>query len=195
MKKQIYPKTTRFSDSFTIITEKLDGSNLWIFRLNWEIMVATRSQILKISEIKKWNYKGLKNWLEENLEKLDLHEGSLIFWEWLGMWHIKYSEVFDKKFYMFAKANIDENFEIKNLNYYEKFFIYPFESQKIPECIWVVPVVAEVDVSVNLDFLNHIYEEYKKEEKRNIEWFIIIERWKISKYVRHKNWKETEHLI
>lgn len=195
MKKQIYPKTKRFNiDSKTVITEKLDGSNLWIFKLNWEIMVATRSQILKISEIKNWNYKWLSDWMNNNLEKLDLHEWSIVFWEWLWMWKISYKDAFDKKFYMFAKANIDENFEISNLNYYSEFFIYSFESKEIPDCIWIVPTVCQIEEKVNLGFLNNLYEKYKTEKNRKVEWFIIIENWIISKYVRYKDWKESEHI-
>jgi hypothetical protein len=41
----------------------------------------------------------------------------------------------DKKFYIFAKANIDERLEAYNIIYYPELFIYPFESQKIPDCI------------------------------------------------------------
>lgn len=195
MKKQIYPKTKRFNiDSKTVITEKLDGSNLWIFKLNWEIMVATRSQILKISEIKNWNYKWLSDWMNNNLEKLDLHEWSIVFWEWLWMWKINYKDVFNKKFYIFAKANIDENFEISNLNYYSEFFIYSFESKEIPDCIWIVPTVCQTEGKVNLGFLNNLYEKYKTEKNRKVEWFIIIENWIIRKYVRYKDWKESEHI-
>ena len=77
--------------------------------------IAQRKNIIRFDEIeqnKKLLYKGLYQWLLENIDDLkDLHNNSVICGEWLGMGCLKYSiDEFDKKWYMFAKANIDDNF-------------------------------------------------------------------------------------
>ena len=121
MKKTLYPKTKRISDEQIIITEKLDGSNLWLFRLNGEILIAQRNHVLKISELNKENaYKWLIWWLEENKDKLDILEWSWLFWELIWMGKIWYWDRFKNRFHIFAKANIyKEEWEImiKKLNY------------------------------------------------------------------------------
>lgn len=60
VKKEIYPKTSRINvnGEKIEITEKLDGSNLVIFKLNDEIYFAQRNTIFKYEE------------LEENKNKL-----------------------------------------------------------------------------------------------------------------------------
>ena len=50
IKKEIYPKTKRVSckGDKVYITEKLDGSNLVIFKKNEELYIAQRKNIFKI---------------------------------------------------------------------------------------------------------------------------------------------------
>ena len=55
IKKEIYPKTQRVicEGAKIQITEKLDGSNLVIFKLEEELYIAQRNTILNINEIEE----------------------------------------------------------------------------------------------------------------------------------------------
>jgi len=188
MQKTLYPKTKRISDSNIIITEKLDGSNLWIFKLNWEIIIAQRNNVLKLSELNsKQCYKWLYQRIHENT--LDIYEWSWVFGERIWMWAIKYN--FDKRFYIFAKARISEDYEVSLIQYEN--LQYAFNDQIIPDCIWLVPVVQEITINPTISYLDTLYDIYKEKVWRNVEWFIINNQWNIIKYVRYKDWKLTEH--
>ena len=201
IKKEIYPKTKRVScvGDKIYITEKLDGSNLVFFKKNDEIYFAQRNNIFKINEMEENKdklYKGLYQWLNDNKVILnDLHEGSAICGEWIGMGCLKYTiDEFDKRWYMFAKANIDDNFNLYNLIYDHELFIYPFQSQNIPKCIGIVPEVTEISVLPNKEYLDSIYEKYCNKVNRNVEGFVINYKNIITKYVRMKNGKLREHF-
>ena len=120
LKKEIYPKTKRVScaGDKVYITEKLDGSNLVFFKKDEELYIAQRKRIFKISELEEVKdilYKGLYQWLLANKNTLsdELYNDSAICGEWLGMGQLKYTiDEFDKKWYMFAKANIDDEFNL-----------------------------------------------------------------------------------
>lgn len=202
IKKEIYPKTKRVSckGDKVYITEKLDGSNLVIFKKNEELYIAQRKNIFKIDELEEVKtilYKGLYQWLVDNKEVLitELHDNSAICGEWLGMGCLKYTiDEFDKKWYMFAKANVDDDFNLYNLNYDHSLFIYPFISQKIPKFIGVVPEVVELNVLPTKEHLDSIYEKYCNKVNRNVEGFVVNYKNIITKYVRMKNGKLQEHF-
>lgn len=203
LKKEIYPKTKRLSCSGinVYITEKLDGSNLCIFKKNGKVYIAMQSNIVCEDEIgdvtvKSVLYKGLYNWLQENLDtlKFELHEGSVVCGEWLGMGYLKYGNYLDKRFYMFAKANVDDEFNLYNLIYMHDLFIYPFTSKTIPEFIGIVPEVTELDFIPTKEDLDKVYAEYTDHVKRKVEGFVINYENMISKYVRLKRGKLTEHF-
>lgn len=202
IKKEIYPKTKRIEcDGEKIqITEKLDGSNLVIFKLNDEIFFAQRNNIFDLSELEQYKdklYKGLYQWLIDNKEALqqELNENSAICGEWLGMGQIKYNvDEFDKRFYMFAKANIDEKLELYNIIYNHDLFIYPFINQEIPKFIGIVPVVKEINYIPNKKQLDNIYSKYTENKNRSVEGFVINYNDSIKKYVRMKNGKLKEHF-
>jgi len=202
IKKKIYPKTQRVicEGAKIQITEKLDGSNLVIFKLNETIYIAQRNNILSIDEIEENKgilYKGLYKWFCDNRIVLEdeMHNNSAICGEWLGMGRLKYSiDEFDKRFYMFAKSNINEEFELSNLLYNHELFIYPFISQSIPNFIEVVPVVKEIQNIPNKEQLDKIYEQYCQKVKRNVEGFVVNYDNRITKYVRMKNGKLQEHF-
>lgn len=202
IKKEIYPKTKRVSckGDKVYITEKLDGSNLVIFKKNEELYIAQRKNIFKIDELEEVKgilYKGLYQWLTDNKEVLitELHDNSAICGEWLGMGCLKYTiDEFDKKWYMFAKANIDDEFNLYNLNYDHSLFIYPFISQEIPNFIGMVPEVAELNVLPTKEHLDSIYEKYCNKVNRNVEGFVVNYKNIITKYVRMKNGKLQEHF-
>ena len=201
IKKEIYPKTQRINvDGEKIeITEKLDGSNLVIFKLNDEIYFAQRNTILKYSELeenKQILYKGLLGWANDHIEVLkeQLYEGSCLCGEWLGMGKLKYTvDEFDKRFYMFAKARIDEEFKLSNLNYNHEQFIYPFNNQIIPEFIGIVPVVGDIPYLPDKDALDGLYTRYCRKVNRPVEGFVINFHNIITKYVRMKNGKLVEY--
>ena len=201
IKKEIYPKTKRLScqGDKVYVTEKLDGSNLVFFKKNDTLYFAQRNTIYSFDEIEENKdklYKGLYQWLSDNKQVFDdLHNNSAICGEWLGMGCLKYSvDEFDKRYYMFAKANIDDDFNLYNLIYTHDLFIYPFQSQVIPKCIGIVPEVIELNVLPTKEHLDSIYDKYTNKVKRNVEGFIINYKNIITKYVRMKNGKLTEHF-
>lgn len=202
IKKEIYPKTQRVKciGAKIEITEKLDGSNLVIFKLNNEINIAQRNNIFNICEItenKDKLYKGLFQWLLDNEEILqnELIENSAICGEWLGMGKLKYNiDEFDKRFYMFAKANVYEDILLTNLKYDHDLFKYPFTTQIIPSCIGIVPVVGHIPYIPDKESLDKMYERYVEKVGRNVEGFVINYENNISKYVRMKNGKFQEHF-
>lgn len=200
-KKEIYPKTVRLkcSGDKVYVTEKLDGSNLVLFKKDDVVYIAQRNNIISIDEIEEQKgilYKGLYQWLMDNKEYLnDLHNNSAVCGEWLGMGNLKYSiDEFDKKFYIFAKANVDDDFNLYNIIYEHELLIYPFQSQKIPKCMGIVPEVAELNVLPNKEHLDSIYEKYCNKVNRNVEGFVLNYKNIVSKYVRMKNGKLREHF-
>lgn len=195
IKKRLYPKTQRFSrnTSRVVLTEKIDGSNIAFFKLNGQLYIAQRNRIMTPDEINKNSYKGLKDWTDKNIQSLNLNEGSCICGEWIGQGHLKYPNL-DKKFYMFAKANINEEFQLKNRVYWHDFFIYSFEDYVIPEFIDTVPIVAKLSYYPTKEELDKLYSNYCKEQGRDIEGFVINQNNVIRKYVRMKNGKLAEHI-
>lgn len=202
IKKEIYPKTQRVicEGAKIQITEKLDGSNLVIFKMNEILYIAQRNNIFEFNELEENKdklYKGLYQWILDHTLELqqELYEGSALCGEWLGMGKLKYDVgEFDKRFYMFAKARITENFDLENLIYDHDLFIYPFNSQVIPSFIGVVPVVKEIRNVPNKEQLDKIYHEYVDKVKRNVEGFVVNYDNRITKYVRMKNGKLQEHF-
>lgn len=136
-------------------------------------------------------------WIKDNSDDLQDHllNDAVLCGEWLGMGQIKYSvDQFDKKFYMFAKANIDDNFNLYNLRYNHELFNYPFDDQVIPSFIGIVPEVMKLRVLPNKVHLDSLYKKYTKEVQRKVEGFVINYKDIISKYVRLKNGKLQEHF-
>jgi hypothetical protein len=202
IKKEIYPKTKRVSCSGdkVYVTEKLDGSNLVFFKKNDELYFAQRKTIININELKEVKdklYKGLYQWLLDNKDYLQeqLINDSAICGEWLGMGKLKYDVgEFDKRWYMFAKANIDDEYNLYNLIYDHELFKYPFANQEIPNFIGIVPEITELMVLPTKEFLDSIYETYTNGVKRDVEGFVVNYKNIISKYVRMKNGKLEEHF-
>lgn len=202
IKKEIYPKTKRVSCSGdkVYITEKLDGSNLVFFKKNDELYIAQRKTIINISELEEAKdklYKGLYQWLLDNKDYLQeqLINDSAICGEWLGMGKLKYDVgEFDKKWYMFAKANIDDEYNLYNLIYDHELFKYPFINQEIPKFIGVVPEITELIFLPTKENLDFIYETYTDGVKRDVEGFVVNYKNIIFKYVRMKNGKLEEHF-
>lgn len=200
LKKQIYPKTTRLKlQNKVFVTEKVDGSNMTLFKKNNNLYLSTRNNIINIDneleESKSLLYKGMYGWLIEHKDYLkeQILEGSVICGEWIGMGKLSYT-IFDKKLYMFAKANINDEFNLYNLRYDHELFIYPFENQIIPDFIGIVPEVITLNNIPTIDELNNLYDEYTKQQQRDIEGFVINFNNNIFKYVRMKNGILTDHF-
>lgn len=202
MKQKSYPKTERFKPEPITITEKLDGSNIGFFKCNEKLVIAQRSNIFIYPDEKDiLSYKGLPEWLEVNYDELlnSLQEGSGFFGEWISMGKLKYED-FDKKIYMFAKANIKmdewDRYDVYNIYYNHDLFEYPFVNQTIPEFIGIVPVVKITDDIIDLNYLNSLYKSYAVEKAhRNVEGFVIIyNKNTIRKYVRMKSGKLEDHF-
>lgn len=201
IKKEIYPKTKRVSCSGEQIeiTEKLDGSNLCIFKKEDKLYIAQRNNIFAIEELEEQKdkiYKGLYQWINDNKEELNvIRNNAVICGEWLGMGKIKYTvDEFDKRFYMFAKANIDDEFNLYNIYYNHDLFIYPFETLEIPKCVGVVPVAYKIEYVPDKDKLDVLYEKYTTKVNRNVEGFVVNINNTIRKYVRMKNGQLQEHF-
>ena len=205
LKKEIYPKTPRLSCNGEKIhvTEKLDGSNLCIFKKDDKVYFAQRKRIYDLDEVKALDdkersnlYKGLYQWLIDNESVLrDIHEGSVLCGEWLGMGCLKYSvDEFDKRFYMFAKARITDDFTLTNRQFDHEQFHWCFDSQELPSCIGIVPEVCELNVLPNKEHLDSVYNKYCEKVKRNVEGFVIEYKNTITKYVRMKNGVLQEHF-
>ena len=203
IKKCIYPKTERVKvnqDKVCEVTEKLDGSNLCILKKENQLYIAQRNNIFSIEEIEEVKdklYSGLYAWLLEHKEVLqkELRNDSCICGEWLGMGKLKYDfGEFDKRYYMFAKANVNDDFSLYNMYYYHELFKYPFESLEVPIFIGIVPVAYELDYIPNKEALDILYEKYSNEVNRNVEGFVVNYNNKITKYVRMKNGKLQEHF-
>lgn len=201
IKKEIYPKTKRVKCSGLLveITEKLDGSNLCIFKKDDKLYIAQRKTILSLDEIEENKdvlYKGLYQWLKDNMDELnDIRNDAVVCGEWLGMGKLKYTvDEFDKRFYMFAKANIDAEFNLYNIYYNHDLFIYPFESLEIPKCLGVVPMAYNIEYLPDKDKLDKLYEIYTNKVGRNVEGFVVNVNNTITKYVRMKNGKLQEHF-
>lgn len=206
IRKKLYPSTKRVGiDKETIvITEKLDGSNLGFGKLEGELYIATRNNIffykdLEEQKVRNLLYKGLYQWLVDNGEELEetLNEGSLIFGEWLGMGKLKYPDM--ERYYMFAKANAEENFDgVRNLKYDVDLFTYSFDQEKgIPHFINIVPVVKEIvgGQMPTIEYLDELYDEYTGTVGRDVEGFIVNNQSVIRKYVRMKQGVLEPHYL
>ena len=201
IKKELYPKTVRIGlHPNIIITEKLDGSNLGLFKLGDTLYVATRSNVFALNEIedaKPVLYKGLYGWLKEYGESLlaSLNDGSAIWGEWIGMGKLKY-DFEDKRFFMFAKGNVDADFKVTNLKYDPNLFHYSFQEDWTPNYVEHVPVVLPEAgyEDLNIGALNYLYDQYTLEVGRNVEGFVININGQICKYVRMKNGKLADHF-
>lgn len=200
-KQSIYPKTTRISDNDKyMVTEKLDGSNLTFYKLNDELYIAQRNWIFSLSELEEQKdkfYKGLYGWLTVYGNDLQetMRESSAIVGEWIGMGKIKYGEFLAERFQMFAKANVDNNHTIYNLQYDHSMFIYPFLDCEKPEYVGTVPLVESLSNKPTIKYLDERYEKYVSEEQRNVEGFIITDGREVLKYVRFKNGKMEDHFV
>lgn len=201
LKTTLYPKTKRLDPKRgqVVITEKLDGSNLSFFKLNGKLHIAQRGWILSlyraIMESSNLLYKGLFGWLEEYGSTLEaeLQDGACICGEWLGMSRISYGDRGLPRFNQFAKANITEDYSLKNLYYDQELFKWSYRARCIPEYIGVVPTVEILDHIPTVDELDELYADYIPSVSSDVEGFIIFANGGITKYIRMKNGELEDH--
>lgn len=195
-KKMLYPKTKRIGDWSVVITEKLDGANIGFFKKEGKLVIATRETIYHWipGEKTECKYRGLQAWLDMFGEDLlnSINETSGFFGEWLGTGRGRYPEAY-KRVYMFAKANIDEDYGVYNIYYDHGLFIYPFKNQIIPAFIEAVPVVEKLSYYPSIEELDLLYDKYVARYNRFVEGFIIELNNTVMKYVRYKKGKLTPH--
>lgn len=197
IKQTIFPKIPRIPEKgkTVVVTEKLDGSNLVFFKKNGKLFIAQRNSIYEIDEIAPNTslYAGLYDFLQEHSEEIanELVEGSAICGEWLAMGEIKYP--FEQKYFMFAKANVDDNLKLYNIKYDHSLFIYSFASQVIPDYIGEVPIAAVLNTMPNKEMLDELYDTYEKIVGRDVEGFVIEMCGMVDKYVRMKRGKHIEY--
>lgn len=202
-KETLYPKTRRFStenESLYQITEKLDGSNLSIANIENELYIYQRNRSYKYKdltkeEIKQIVYNGLYGWLDIHYDELisTIRPDRVIIGEWLGMGKIKYD--FDDRFFMFAKAILEED-KLTKIKYNLDHLKFAFNTNEIPNFISCVPMVNNIDSGqLQITILDNLYNRYSQEIGRNVEGFIITNDKMdyCQKYVRFKNGKATEH--
>ena len=198
--REIYPKTKRIpNDGVTFVyTEKLDGANLVFFKKDGKLHVCQRKHIFTLDEMPEMKgkfYRGLEGWLNEYGKALEdeLIEGSAVCGEWLGMGHLKYPDL-DKRWYMFAKANINVDYNLVNIKFDHDLFIYPFNNTEIPSYLGVVPVIYNSSryrpSKVTLDLM---YGYYCMIVNRPVEGIVINYDNTVLKYVRYKNGKKCEY--
>lgn len=208
IKQSIYPKTTRFGlkKGTVQITEKIDGSNLTIFKHNNELYIAQRNNIFKYNDFENYKndfkgiiYKGLEHFLEKYAEDLKdkLYEGSAICGEWIAMGQIKYANRFSNKFLLFAKARVQEEngrFTLSNI-VYNLDLIHWALGENLPFYIGLVPFVKEFNHYPTLDELDNLYKEYTEDFEKKVEGFVISFNENIVKYVRLKRGEYQPHII
>ena len=207
LKKTLYPKTKRVPNKLKNIeiTEKLDGSNLCLFRKGDELIVSQRNYVFIWNDIEESGsnglYKGLYGWLKDNAKDIleNLYDGSGVCGEWISMGKISYanSEI-DKKFYIFVKARIKgetlQEYEIENIVYSQDLIPYAFLERNVPNCIGLVPLIESHISQPTKEYLDGLYIEYSEIKNfRKVEGFIINNNENIKKYVRFKDGKLTEH--
>lgn len=207
IKQSIYPKTTRFGkeERKVFLTEKIDGSNLTLFKFENELYIAQRNNIYKFKdfeenkdEFKGIIYKGLRPFLEEYGDSLQekLYDGSAICGEWLGQGKIKYSNRFNTRFLLFAKARViktEDTFLLQNI-VYNPDLIHWAIGETLPDYLDTVPFVCELDHYPSLEELDKIYLEYTEKQDTKVEGFVINDNNKIEKYVRFKNGVLEPHV-
>lgn len=205
IKRELYPKTPRMKNNGTpfIVTEKLDGQNISIYKKDGLLYVGLRKNVFPVCELielgaKNNNYKPFADWFAEHKDDLltQLYEGSCIHGEWIDdKQHIRDYKAngFDKMIYLFAKSRISDDGKICNLNYHLDELKYPFEDKQIPDYLGVVPLVCEMFVVPTKESMDKVYDEYTDGLNRRVEGLVVSRNNIIEKYLRYNKGKFVEY--
>ena len=110
------------------------------------------------------------------------------------MGNINYEDTeIEDKYYMFAKANIDDDYHLYNISYDENLFIYPFINKEIPSFIKKVPIVVKTTDMPTKEYLDNLYDVYIMSVNRLVEGFVISYYDIVRKYIRMKKGKLVEY--
>lgn len=202
IKTTLYGKTRRVGaiKQHSVVTEKLDGSNIAFFKYGGALHVAQRNNIFSLAEVLEGHdglYRGLRGWLHDCGENLqaELHNEACVIGEWIGMGKIGYAGEF-QRFCQFAKSNVKPTngvIGMKNVYYDHDLFKWSYFSQDQPEYIQSVPVVEEYDKPPGKFELDLLYDGYTTDLERKCEGFVINTNNTVTKYVRYKNGNLTDH--
>lgn len=205
-KKTLYPKTQRFNDNLPYwqITEKLDGSNLTLFKYGGELWVGTRNYVFCWNDVESKNdvgYDGLYGWLEQHADDIKnlLEENEAICGEWIGMGRIKYKDTLKHRFYMFGYGevfiDVEQNvFKLIKLNRNAWDLKVWVNDANVDNYMDAVPCVTYISQAMQCD-LDVLYASYRDKVQRDVEGFVITNLYtgQPFKYVRLKNGKLTQH--
>ena len=213
IEKSLYPKTSRIAN-LCEITEKIDGSNIQFFVINYELYMATREYIISIkdnenmdwiSKVLESSYIGIVEFILKYREFLtnNIYEGSSIIGEWTR--NERYSALIpNSRFVMFAKGRVEKitsmqplkreiDFKLTNIVYNQDLLKYAFNEQCVPNFIELVPLVATSSEYLTIEKLDELYDEYCTKVDRKVEGFVINYNGNITKYVRLKGKKLQPH--
>lgn len=188
MEELNYPKTARIKKNKLVITEKLDGATLGIFKYNNELLIFQRTKSFfsyELDEIQTL-YKGLYKWINKNEEELlnSLGEGQGFFGEWIGMGQIKYGDKLgDNKLFIFCTGQINEDKEILFLTYRHNEFDSYFNND-IPKFLSKVTIITETN-NLDIDY-KELFENYQKTKDYMVEGLVICWENNVRKYVVNK---------
>lgn len=209
-KKTLYPKTQRFNDSVSYwqITEKLDGSNLTLFKYCGELWVGTRNYVFCYEDVESKNdigYDGLYGWLKEHADDIKnfLEEEDAICGEWIGMGQIKYRDALKHKFYVFGRGKIvvdreKDLYKIVAINRNVPYLEDWLSNTDVCEYMGVVPCVSKFESVSNKDcasVLDNLYNNYTFKVGHAVEGFVLTNLYtgQPFKYVRLKRNKLEPH--
>ena len=202
VKQMLYPKTQRMTSKDMVwqVTEKLDGSNLTLFKLNGQLYFGTRNWVFNFDEdvkdSKDVDYKGLYDWLVDNKEELlaYLNDGEALFGEWLGMGNLKYE--IPERFNLFAVGYIgfDQEtgmYDVKTIKRkVDDIRVFMEGKEALYKFIAKVPFVAYLE-SLDKNKIDRVYDMYSNDVGRNVEGFVLVNlsTEDVVKYVRMKRGK------
>lgn len=176
-KKTMYPKTLRVSNESYFVTEKIDGSNLGLAKVNGELLIFTRNNILTTDE--SLDYPGLRLFLDTYQDQvLDfLVDDTVIFGEWLGQGRIKYKvdkQDMSKRFYAFAIAGLTEDFmetEGTRFRYMKYVHEFPQNLGEQPEWLNYAPFLGKTST---LEEAQELYEPISRLDNESVSEGIVI---------------------
>lgn len=205
IKLKLYGSTKRVGTDTIQITEKLDGSNLGIFRIDDKLLIAQRNWVMVYPDDilnKQIMYKGLLDWLDKHGAVLrdSLINYNGVFGEWMGMGRLKNDDA--RQFNIFSKGKLrlgdDNTYYVDNMRYDVDNLNYVFNDGIVPDIdsLTFVPVVTTFDTYPDIDTLDALYEDYINVVGRDVEGFIVtVNGGNPRKYVRNKSGSVHPHYV
>ena len=145
---KILTEKTRDKHDFVIVTEKYDGSNVGIARINGKILALTRSSYLAETSPYKQHHVFAK-WVAKNKKRFKfIRDGERLVGEWLLQVHSLKYDILDEPLVLF------DYFDINNKRYsYREFaltFMNDFQLPRIIHCDY-----SAISIEKAMDILSH----------------------------------------